>query len=271
MSDIIVAAFLLSASLFLMGTFLLPGNATLVRSLWSATRLGQPSLGQAVLAAKLLGSQSGKADTTVPPAVKPLQVGMGALGLLGGLFLSVVLPFAPGRWLFPLISGILCYEAPALLLRQSLATRRRAVLRELPQVVSILRVVPHRDVATALAAVVRRRHGPLAVAIREALERNATGVPLLDAMGEATGKLQVEELGRFPSVLSQALASSSRTAELLRTYEQELLSRRRERALRAVETSEGKISAVLTVATAMQLVLLLVVPSMLRFLSPGSF
>jgi len=168
-----------------------------------------------------------------------------------------------------LLAGVSGYQLPVLLLRQRLETRKRAVHRELPEIVGMLRTFAGRNLATSLSIVTRTRQGPLAAAIRQALERSATGVPLLTALRETTAGLQIEEVGKFLDVVTQAQATSTRGIELLRAYEQELLSRRREVALRRVETAEGKISAVLTVATALQLLLLLVVPSLLQFLGPG--
>lgn len=269
MSDIVVAGFLISGSVFLIGVVFLPGNVLSISAAWPAGRLAQSSLGEAARTAKWLGTQDDQVGKAMSLNLAPLQVAAGALGLLGGLVLSMAFPFPLGAWFIPMIFGIASYQVPAALVKQKLAAQRRAALRELPEVVSLLQAFPQRNLMTALASITRARHGPLAAAIKEALERSATGVPLLKALEEATASLQIEEAGRFVEVLSQAQATSTRSGELLRAYEQELLSRRREAALRLVETAEGKISAVLTVATAMQLLLLLVVPSLLQFLAPG--
>lgn len=269
MSDVVVAGLLVSASVFLVGVLCLPGNILFSGTAWPVGRLAQGSLGEAEKAEIWLFGWHKPAAKEAPFNVEPLQMVAGALGLLGGLALSMAFPLPIGRWLFPLVCGISSYQIPALLMKRKLAAQSRNVLRELPEVVSLLRTFPHRNLAAALAATSRVRHGPLAAVIREALERNATGVLLLKAMSEATAGLKIAEVGRFVDVLAQVERASTSSHELLRTYEHELLLRRRVAALRQVETAEGKISAVLTVATAMQLLLLLVVPSLLQFFGPG--
>ena len=270
MTDIVVAGLLVSASVFLLEVMLLPGSMLPPVAFWSVSRPVQSRLGEAVRATSWLISQKAPMSESTPVSIVPLQALAGGLGLSGGLVLSMAFPFALGRWFLPLVLGIACYQLPALLTRQKLAAHRRSVLRELPEIASLLQAFPHRNLVTALASITKTRRGSMAAIIKEALERNATGLPLLKAMAEATAGLKIEEVERFVDVLAQVEATSTRSVELLRTYEQELLSRRREMALRRVETAEGKISAVLTVATAMQMLLLLVVPSFLQFLAPGS-
>ena len=271
MSDIIVAGLLVSASVFLLEVMLLPGKMLSPGAFWSVSRPVQSRLGEAVGATSWLISQKAPMSESTPVSIAPLQALAGALGLSVGLVLSMAFPFALGRWFLPFICGIACFQIPALLTRQKLVAQKRSVLRELPEIASLLQAFPHRNLVTALASITRTRRGSMAAIIKDALERNATGLPLLKAMTEATAGLKIEEVGRFTDVLAQVEATSTRSRELLCTYEQELLSRRREAALRRVETAEGKISAVLTVATAMQLLLLLVVPSLLQFLVPGYF
>lgn len=269
MSDIIVAGLLVSVSMFLAGAMLLPGNMLSVSALWTGRRPVPVRLHEVVKATNWLIGQNAPASDATPVSIAPLQVLAGALGLSVGLVLSMAFPFALGRWFLPFALGIACYQIPALLTRQKLAAQKRAVLRELPEIARLLQTFPHKNLVNALASITRTRHGLMADIIKETLERNATGLSLLEAMHEVTAGLKIEEVGRFVDVLAQVEATSTRSGELLRDYEQELLSRRREAALRRVETAEGKISAVLTVATAMQLLLLLVVPSLLQFLAPG--
>lgn len=269
MSDIVVAGLLVSASVFLLEVMLLPGKMLSPGAFWSVSRPVQSRLGEAVRVTSWLISQKAPMSESTPVSIAPLQAVAGGLGLLGGLVLSIAFPFALGRWFLPFVLSIACFQVPALLTRQRLAAQKRSVLRELPEIASLLQAFPHRNLVTALASITRTRHGLMAAIIKEALERNSTGLPLLEAMAEAAAGLKIEEVGRFVEVLAQVEATSTRSRELLRAYEQDLLSRRREMALRQVETAEGKISAVLTVATAMQLLLLLVVPSFLQFLAPG--
>lgn len=270
MSEILLAGLLVSVGLFVTGLVVLPGVTVSARDSWPGGKLARSSFRQAASAAVRLGGRHSEVGNLAPSDLVPLQMASGALGLVGGLALSVVLVFPSIGWLLTLLLGASCCQLPELLLRQRLAARKRAVHRELPEVVGLLRAFPGRNLAISLAAITRTSRGPLAAAIRAGLERNATGVPLLKALEEATASLQVDEVERFVEVLSQSQATSARSGELLHAYEQELLSRHREAALRRVETAEGKISAVLTVATAMQLLLLLVVPSLLQFLGPGS-
>lgn len=269
MSGILVAGLLVSIEFFLTGLLLLPGGSFPKGISWHRHQPGWGSVRQAASAVMWLGGHHHHASDMAASDIAPMQVVSGALGLVAGLALLVAFAFPSIGWILTLLMGISCYQLPVLLLRQRRAARVRAVHRELPEVVGLLRAFPDRNLAMSLATITSARQGPLAAAIREGLARNATGVPLLKALEKATASLRIEEVGRLVDVLSQAQATSTRGGELLRAYEQEVLSRRREMALRRVETAEGKISAVLTVATAMQLLLLLVVPSLLQFLAPS--
>lgn len=270
MTEIFFTGLLVSAGLFLTGLLVLPAASASVSGFWPGGKLVRARLRQAAGAAIWLRGRPDQFNDLAPADTGPLQVVSGAIALMAGLVCLVVFSFPSGGWILLLLAGVSGYQLPILLLRQKLAARKGAVLRELPEIVGLLRAFAGRNLATSLSIVTRTRQGPLATAIRQALERNATGIPLLTALLETTAGLQVEEVGMFLVMLSQAQASSTRNGELPRVYEQELLSRRRETALQQVETAEGKISAVLTVATALQLLLLLVVPSLLQFLGPGT-
>lgn len=271
MSYVLASGLLVSIGLFLTGLMLLPGVTLFKGISWQRNKPRWTNVRRSGSAAMWLGGRPGHAGGIGASGIAPLQVVSGSLGLVTGLALSIALAFPYIAWILTLLLGVSCYQLPMLVLRQRLAARTRAAQRELPEVVGLLQAFPGRNLAMSLTTITRTGHGPLVAAIREGLERNGTGVPLIKALVEAMAGLQVEEVGRFVEVLSQAQSTSTRGSEVLRAYEQELLCRRRGMALRRVETAEGKISAVLTVATATQLLLLLVVPSLLQFFGPSYF
>jgi tight adherence protein C len=131
-----------------------------------------------------------------------------AAALCGGMAGAVVGAAAPGR-----LGPVLALAAPAggflapdWWLRRRAAERARAVRRELPALLDLLRVTVEAGLtpAAAFAAVGERATGTLAREWRIVGHETAFGVPLRDALGALEQRLPLPELRALVSALDRA-------------------------------------------------------------------
>jgi tight adherence protein C len=150
-----------------------------------------------------------------------------ALGIAAGLMLGAA---APGRLGFALMAAgpVAGFLGPDLWLRRRRLERFRAVRRQLPAMLDLLRVTvgAGQSLSAALAAVGGRASGPLAEEWLVAGRQVALGVPLERALGEMTRRLPLPEVEalfgaldrarRHGAPLSETLAAQARDARLAR-------------------------------------------------------
>ena len=155
------------------------------------------------------------------------KLGAAAVAGVSGSALATV---APGRLglVVAVVSPVAGFLAPDLWLSRRAAERARAVRRELPALLDLLRVTVEAGVSlpAALAAVGERAGGPLAVEWRAAARAVALGVPLHTALEDMAVRLPVPEVrslvaafdraGRHGAPLSQTLAGQARDARFAR-------------------------------------------------------
>jgi tight adherence protein C len=210
-----------------------------------------------------------------PPAPRDLSVRIAAAGVVGlgprevmgaklaaavagGAGGSAMAAVAPGRLgiLITLVSPPAGFLAPDLWLARRTAARARAVARELPAMLDLLRVTVEAGVSlqAALAAVGDRAAGPVAVEWRAASRAMALGVPLASALEEMTARLPTPEVKALVAAFERAARHGAPLAETLAAQAREARFARRRRIQEEAARAGPKIQLV---------VALLLVPSVL--------
>jgi tight adherence protein C len=202
-----------------------PGSGALRVATLIGRRLRPGALPSGELAARIAaaGAPGGLGVRDVMAVKLACALGGGALGLLLGAA-------APGRLGIVTIAlgPTACFLAPDLWLARRAAERARAMRRELPAMLDLLRVAVESgtSLGAALGAVGERTSGPLAREWRVVGREVRLGVPLGEALAALVGRAPLPEVqalvaaleraGRHGAPLGETLASQARDARLAR-------------------------------------------------------
>ena len=152
------------------------------------------------------------------------QLGWGAVGMLGGILVSVLL-LAEGRQRHPAVLALLVLLAAcAGLLGRDLALSRQVrhrghrIVAELPTVAELLAlsVSAGEGVVGAIDRVARLGHGELVRELQRALAESRAGAPLSRALEGVAARTSVPAVGRFVDGIVIALDRGTPLAEVLR-------------------------------------------------------
>ena len=175
-----------------------------------------------------LGARIAAAGEPGGLGTREIMAAKAAAAVLGGLLGSLLSVATPGRLGLALVAigPVAGFLAPDLWLARLAAGRARAVRRELPALLDMLRVTVDAgaSLTMAVAEVGGRARGPLAVEWRAVGHEAALGVPLaeaLDAMGRRLPQPEIRALiaaldrsRRHGAPLSATLAGQARDARL---------------------------------------------------------
>ena len=133
------------------------------------------------------------------------KVSAATAGAVGGAMLSVAMPGRLGLALITLAPAA-GFLAPDLWLGRRAAHRARAVRRELPLLLDLLRVTVDAGASlpAAMSEVGSRAHGPLAQEWRTVGGESALGVPLSDALDAMSRRLPQPEVTALVGALGRA-------------------------------------------------------------------
>lgn len=201
----------------------------------------------------------------IEAAGSPGGIGAGeVMGLKAGAAL-VLLPFAtlsgsvvPGRLgvLLAIAGPVAAFFAPDLWLARRGRERIRAVRRDLPSLLDLLRVAVEAGMAPshALAAVAERSAAPLAREWGAVAGQVQLGVPLDESLAGLTRRLPAPELKAFAGALSRAARHGAPLSDTLAAQARDARLARRRRVEEEAAKAAPKIQLV---------VALLLVPSVL--------
>ena len=183
-----------------------------------------------------LGSGSGSirrrliragSQTTVE-AFRTEQVIWATLGLVVGLVLALVIGFARGVSLVPLLLLVALCAIGGALLRDQLLThqvkqRERRMIAEFPTIAELLALAVGAGESPlgALERVARTTRGELAGEIRVTLADVRSGVPLAQALDRMAGRTELVSISRFTDGVATAVERGTPLAEVLRSQAQD--------------------------------------------------
>jgi tight adherence protein C len=178
-----------------------------------------------------------------------------ALGIAAGMLLGAA---APGRLGFALMAAgpVAGFLGPDLWLRRRRLERFRAVRRQLPAMLDLLRVTvgAGQSLSAALAAVGGRATGPLAEEWLGVGRQVALGVPLERALSDMTRRLPLPEVEALVGAVDRARRHGAPLSETLAAQAHDARLARRRRIQEEAAKAGPKIQLI---------VALLLVPSVL--------
>ncbi|MCS7223411.1 MAG: type II secretion system F family protein [Armatimonadetes bacterium] len=209
--------------------------------------------------------------------------GMRVLSLLtlggGGTFLSLWVLRAnavepPATYVFILAAlffPVIGFEAPAIYLRSVASSRRRQVLRSLPDFVDLLATSVEAGLAldAAVDRVVRRFPGPLADEFRRYLWEVQIGRSRNEALLGIAERTDVEDVRLIAAALGQAELMGIPVADVLRTQAEDLRLRRLQRVREQAMRAPVRMVLPLALCFCPVLFILLFTPLLIRLLEAG--
>lgn len=154
--------------------------------------------------------------------------------LPGALFATFVLfSFSLGdSWMLLLVSGILGYILPDMVLKYKVAERKEEIRRSLPDVLDLLTVSVEAGLGfdAALAKVVEKMEGSLPEELGRMLQEIKMGKPRKEAMKDLRDRIGVEDLSNFISSVIQADQLGVSIGSVLRLQAGENREKRRQAA-----------------------------------------
>jgi tight adherence protein C len=195
--------------------------------------------------------------------VMALKAGAALVALLALVAVAAVLP---ARLAIVLLAGgpAACFVAPDLWLRRRIATRGRAVERELADVLDLLRVAVEAGLAPtrALAEVGRRRGGLLGAELAAAGARLELGVPGAEALERLRLRCPAEGMDPLVAALGRAARHGAPLGPVLAAQAADARAREaqrvRDRAARAAPQIQLAIALLLVPAVMLLVVAALV-------------
>lgn len=179
---------------------------------------------------RLLGGAGRPAEWPVGRVVAAKLV----LAAISGALFLVVLAAGPTPLAVValLVSTVVAYYVPELLLVSRAQERRQEIARELADTLDQMTIAVEAGLGfeSALARAGRNGRGPLAEELVRTLQDIGVGRPRRDAYLDLAQRTGVDDLSRFIRAIVQADAYGVSIADVLRTQAQEMRLKRRQRA-----------------------------------------
>lgn len=180
-------------------------------------------------AAELIRS-AGLAEALSPELLAGARAGGAVIGVLAGILATVALGPAGALLVPPLAAG--GHLAPLRWLRARAAARRRAIVRELPDLLDLLGICVESGMALdpALRMAAARLPGTLAAELRATLRELALGTPRREAYRGLAARSGAPEVGQVVAALLQAEELGAPLAAALDAQGRSLRAARRQAA-----------------------------------------
>jgi len=194
-----------------------------------------------------------------------VQIVMAGAGIVLGLFVitsnpsaTTALVAAPGA---ALLAGV-----PLYWLRLKVASRKKAILRALPDAVDLIVTSVEAGLAidAALAQVGQDTRGPLGEELRLTVRETALGRSRRDALQYLIERTQVPELKTFVQSLIQAELTGIPIGQVLRTQAAQMRVRRRQRAEAQAQRAPVKMVLVLVLFVLPSMLLMVIGPAVMH-------
>jgi tight adherence protein C len=202
-------------------------------------RLGRFNISVKGLTARL--DQAGRTESALE--FRAVQLLWAGGGMVAGLALSLVLLWsntanpmgALALTVAMMLGGYLMYDH---LLSARIKRRQARILAEFPALAELmaLAVGAGESAGSALDRVARSSHGDLSGEFTRILAQTRTGMPLVQALGEFSGRLNIPALSRFVDGISVAVNRGTPLADVLRAQAQDV----RDVAKRELMESAGR-------------------------------
>jgi tight adherence protein C len=225
-------------------------------------RIGRGAGGRAALAPTGDGQRLESAGLTLSPAdFAALRLGAVLVALLAAVPVAAAAPPRSAVVLL-LVAPLAARAGPALWLRRRTRRRARAVERELPDVLDLVRVATGAGLSPmrALAEVGRRHPGVLAAELQRAARRRALGLPAATVVDELERRCPGDGVGALCAALRRAERHGAPLAGALAAQAREARARETARTAEAAARAAPRIQ--LAVA-------LLLVPPVLLLVAAG--
>lgn len=176
-----------------------------------------------------LAGWSGRLDGNSWAAIRILSVIVAAVSWV------LLQAFAPSVTMRLLLAGLLFvvgFFGPEAKLNSAIGTRRKAMERQLPDVIDLLVISVEAGLGfdAALARVIQNVPGELSREFQRTLQETRVGVNRTDALRNLTKRTDVDDLNSFVLSLIQADQFGVSIARVLRVQADEMRVRRRQRA-----------------------------------------
>lgn len=205
----------------------------------AAHRLGRFNVSVHGLSARL--DQAGRSETALEFRAKQLLCA--GVWLIAGILLSLVLLWqgninvmgAVTLTIGPMVGGYLLYDYQ---LGAQIRRRQTRMLAEFPALAELmaLAVGAGESAASALERVARTSNGVLSGEFGKVLAQTRTGMPLVEALGQFSERVNVGALARFVDGITVAVNRGTPLAEVLRAQAQDV----RDVAKRELMESAGR-------------------------------
>jgi len=193
----------------------------------------------------------------------PVSVGLLSTLALGGLGVG-----GGSSWLLPAVVAGIAYVAPDWWLGRTIASRRKAVRRALPDLLDLLCVSVEAGLGFdgAIQKVADKFADPVGGEFREYLKEVRLGTPRADALRHLSERTGVPEMKSFTAAIIQADQLGVSVSRVLRVQSEQMRTRRKQTAEERAMKTPVKMLLPLVFFIFPTIFIVLLAPALLRYL-----
>ncbi len=234
--------------------------------------LGKASVGKNAEKVKRSLEQAGNPNGLTPAMFVGLR--MGLLGVLFCVFFGLTtlggMPLM-NRMLYTAVGASLGYTFPGMWLGRKIKTRKKNILKSMPDALDLLTISVEAGLGFDLAIqrVIDKWDNELSRELNRVISDTRLGVPRRDAMRAMAARCDVEDLSNFVSALVQAEQLGVSIGKILKVQSEQMRIRRRQRAEELANSAPLKMLFPMAFLIFPSILVIILGPAVPQFMNAG--
>ncbi len=234
--------------------------------------LGKASVGKNAEKVKRSLEQAGNPNGLTPAMFVGLR--MGLLGVLFCVFFGLTtaggMPLM-NRMLYTAVGASLGYTFPGMWLGRKIKTRKKNILKSMPDALDLLTISVEAGLGFDLAIqrVIDKWDNELSRELNRVISDTRLGVPRREAMRAMAARCDVEDLSNFVSALVQAEQLGVSIGKILKVQSEQMRIRRRQRAEELANSAPLKMLFPMAFLIFPSILVIILGPAVPQFMNAG--